>query len=380
MGNSSAQHKGFRIAVHDWFRAEGSGPTQCGFACEVYDADGQIADIFEGPSSSRLFNSPDEAVEYARSQIDAGKLESRATTPRAPDTLYHYCDARGFHGILASETLWMSDACCMKDSEELRLILDKAVEQLDALAAKEPKEPTRSRFCEKLKKSLLDLSLLEPSPLHPYVCCFSLSPHLPNQWKEYAGGGTGFAIGFSGYEIDNRCFSCMAKKHMMWHRVEYDPCKQSELLGKVIEDRLAQYLERLPKMNADEEGLEIAFAHTDLWILASYCKRPRFRVEDELRNVRSPRYVDLPPLRSQIPDAGTSDLRFRDSGGRNVPYFEFAFHVEDIVEIHFGPQNHENPSVVETFLRENGYDELKKGTQLFSRGMAMFKRFPPSGP
>lgn len=52
--------------------------------------------------------------------------------PEAPDKLYHYCEANGFHGILASKTLWMSDACSMKDSQELRLILDKAVEQLEA--------------------------------------------------------------------------------------------------------------------------------------------------------------------------------------------------------------------------------------------------------
>ncbi len=169
-------------------------------------------------------------------------------------------------------------------------------------------------------------------------------------------GGTGFAIGFSGYEIDNRCFSCMAKKHMMWHRVEYDPCKQSELLGKVIEGHLAQYLKRLPKMNPVEEELEIASAHTDLWVLASYCKRPHFRAEDELRIVRSPRHIDLPALRSQIPDAGKSDLRFRESGHRKVPYFDFAFDVEDIVEIHLGPHNHENRSAVEMFLRKNRYD------------------------
>ena len=356
----SEEYKRFRIAVHDLTRSEGSGPTQRRYCCTVHHTDGHIADIFEGPrSSSRLFNSSDEAVEYAKSQIDAGKLESKTMTnaPEAPEILYHYCDANGFHGILKSKTLWMSDACFMNDSEELRLILDKAVEQLEALAAQEPKEPTRSRFCEKLKKSLRDLSLLDSSPLHPYVCCFSLSPHLSNQWKEYAGDGTGFAIGFSGCEIDNRCFSCMPKKLMTWHRVEYDPCKQSELLGKLIQECLARYL----KMDADEDGREIAPAHSELWTLASYCKRPHFRVEDELRIVRSPTESDLPALRSQIPDAGTSDLRFRESGGRKLSYFDFAFHVEDIVEIHLGPQNHENLSVLETFLRENGYyvDRIK---------------------
>ncbi len=106
--------------------------------------------------------------------------------PEAPDKLYHYCEANGFHGILASKTLWMSDACSMKDSQELRLILDKAVEQLEALAAQEPKERGKSRFCEKLKESLLNLSLLESSPFHPYVCCFSLSPRLHDQWSKYA--------------------------------------------------------------------------------------------------------------------------------------------------------------------------------------------------
>ena len=147
----------------------------------------------------------------------------------------------------------------------------------------------------------------------------------------------------------------MAKKLMTWHLVEYDPCKQSELLRKKLDARLAHYLERLPKMNATEEGLEIASAHADLWNLASYCKRPHFRAEEEFRIVRSPCLIDLPPLRSQIPDAGSSDLRFRDSGGRKVSYFDFAFHVEDVVEIHWGPKNHEDPSVVKVFLRENGY-------------------------
>jgi hypothetical protein len=110
-------------------------------------------------------------------------------------------------------------------------------------------------------------------------------------------------------------------------------------------------------MNADKEGLEIASAHSALWTLASYCKEEStFREEHELRIVRSIRHVDLPALRSQIPDPGTSDLRFRKSGDGKVPYFDFAFHEEDIVEIHLGPQNDENPTVVKTFLWENGYD------------------------
>ena len=105
MERCSEQYKGFRIAVHDWFCAEGSGPTQCGFACEVYDADDQDVCSFEGPSPSRLFNSPDEAVEYAKFQIDAGKLEFTAmtNTPHPPSILYHYCRVDGFRGILESK-------------------------------------------------------------------------------------------------------------------------------------------------------------------------------------------------------------------------------------------------------------------------------------
>ena len=70
----SEQHKGSRIAVHDWMRSRGSGPIEQGYACAVYGAGNQLADFFEGSNSPTLFNSADEAVDYAKSQIDAGKL------------------------------------------------------------------------------------------------------------------------------------------------------------------------------------------------------------------------------------------------------------------------------------------------------------------
>ena len=65
--------------------------------------------------------------------------------PDTPDTIYHYCGVSGFHGILESKTLWMSDAYSMNDYTEHRLILDKAVEQLETLG----RRPATAAFVQR---------------------------------------------------------------------------------------------------------------------------------------------------------------------------------------------------------------------------------------
>ena len=267
--------------------------------------------------------------------------------PDTPDTIYHYCGVSGFHGILESKTLWMNDAYSMNDYTEHRLILDPAVQQLDTLS----REPANSRFCAKLKKSLLDLSAL-----HPYVCCFSSKPDLLSQWRAYSDDGAGFAIGFSGDGIDTRWTSRMDRLITL-REVEYDPCKQKTRLREVIEKCLARYLKRFPDGDTADgyEGLEIATAHADLWDLATVCKHHGFREEKEWRLVRMPRASDLAAPGSPIANVGVSEMCFRVSGDGKRPYFAFAFHVEDVVEIRLGPKNQEGRSL-EAFLRENGYD------------------------
>jgi len=277
------------------------------------------------------------------------------------DSVYHYTDVSGFQGILATKTLWLSDAYFTNDYTEHRLVLDKAVAKLKELA----KEPRNSRFCTKLEASLLGVSI------HPYVCCFSSAPDLLSQWRAYSDDGAGFAIGFSTAGIDRLWDRYFNKPWLIsFRQVEYDPGKQETQLEELIAKDLARYLELFPGEGADYgyEGLEIATAHSDVWSLATIFKNHGFFEEQEHRLIVMPKANDSPPPATDI-----RKMCFRVSGGDLVPYFPICFEAEDVTEIRLGPRNHASNirQSIEMFLWKNGYDvgriEIKNSEATYGR-------------
>jgi hypothetical protein len=270
-----------------------------------------------------------------------------------PDTtriIYHYCGANGFYGILRSKALWLSDAYFMNDYMEHRLVLDKAVEYLEALG----KEPVNRRFCERVRESLRTV------PIHPYVCCFSSKRDMLSQWRAYSDDGAGFAIGFSRDGIEDRCaLSMNLNKGVTFRQVEYEPSDQEKQLREAIANRLALYLKRFPEQQTagSNEGLEIATAHALVWDLATVCKNHGFREEGEYRIVRMPQARRFSAPNSPVP-IDTFEMLSRVSDGGIVTYFEFGFSTEDVAEIWLGPKNHgrESKYSVDVFLQTNGYD------------------------
>jgi hypothetical protein len=237
----------------------------------------------------------------------------------------------------------------MDDYTEHRLILDKAVQHLEALG----KDTRNSRFCARLKQSLRTV------PIHPYVCCFSSKPDLLSQWRAYSDDGAGFAIGFSRGGIEDRWASRL-RELVTSREVEYEPANQERKLRELIDWLLARYLKWYASQETVEtyEGLEIADAHSRVWDLAAFCKNQGFQEEAEYRIVRMPPATDLASPDPRLPDVGPSKMCFRVTANRLVPYFTFRFREEDVREIRLGPRNRQ-PEIAHSvglFLRHNGYD------------------------
>ena len=103
-----------------------------------------------------------------------------------PKTLYHYCDVSAFYGILKSKEIWLSSAYFTNDYSEQKLLIDKAVERLQATTNDDDRE-----YNDCLVVFLRNFTI------PPYIACFSSESDLLSQWRAYCGDGKGFAIGFS---------------------------------------------------------------------------------------------------------------------------------------------------------------------------------------
>jgi hypothetical protein len=270
------------------------------------------------------------------------------SSPDKPTIIYHYCGVSGFHGILSSKKVWLSNTYYMNDYMEHRWILKKAMLQLEQLALTE----ANRNFCERFRQVIKNVTT------RPYACCFSAKPDLLSQWRAYADDGAGYAIGFSTEGVKARCGSFAKDFDISLESILYKGVTQDEALRVVLSEFLKTYNTEFPNGPAGNEDVRItwtAFGH--LWRLAAHCKNHGFREEKELRIVLMPNLRELKPGVG-IADVGISDLCFRVSGNRIIPYFTFPFGVDDIVRIVLGPKNVERKHrfALELLLRHNGYD------------------------
>jgi len=268
-----------------------------------------------------------------------------------PDRLYHYCGVTGFQGILASKTLWLSDAYYMNDYTEHIWILRKAIERLSRVANDDPRKP----FSDKLTDYILAM------PVHPYICCFSMAPDLLSQWRAYSDDGAGFAVGFSASSIHKHCESFIPDQlGVRLMSVEYEDSVQDQNIDDLVAKYFNKYVSESRGVHRPTEESDALFfrAAGEIWGLAARCKNHGFMEEKEARIVLLPKHRIIPTLNKAVADVGTSKMFFRVSGQRLTPYFTFPFTAQDVIEVRLGPKNDARQMrySVEMFLIQNGYD------------------------
>lgn len=271
-----------------------------------------------------------------------------------PDVvLQHYTTAEGLDGILSSQLLRASHASYLNDSTELtharRVVRDVLHAGLTTT-----KSDVGGRFLNDWLR-LLDSSVTEPEV---YVTCFCVAEDLLSQWRGYAGGTGGHAIGFhTPLWLESDAAPVILRK------IVYQPGEQQEWIDALIGSVIG-HLERL----ASHEGTDAAVASIpnslDMCEEAiSEClfcfKHEKFEEEGEWRIVYRP--VVAGGL------AKHPTRLFRAKGGLLVPYVELelkSLHADyagrlPIWSVTIGPSAHPELAIksVVMLLRERGYPD-----------------------
>jgi hypothetical protein len=261
-----------------------------------------------------------------------------------PEIVYHYCGVDSFHGIVKSKRLWLCSAAFMNDYAEHNWLFDKGKRRVQDLIE------ASSEYAYLRRVWGIDHGS------YPHVFCFSSKGDLLSQWRAYADDGAGFAIGFSFVWV-RRAIAEAAKTlcSFRFGKVDYNEASADAFLK-----RLLGGLRRSTSTDSmSDEFREALSASINIWTSAIFFKNPAFEEEDEWRIALEPEmggpasYID-----PSFCGRGTSDVGFRVSGNRIVPYFVFPFTVDAITNIVVGPKNfaRDNVTALKFFLASNGYN------------------------
>jgi hypothetical protein len=176
--------------------------------------------------------------------------------------LYHYTDAAGLLGIIKRSSwdlgfdwpelesrldqaghLLASDVRYMNDSRELTYGAEIFVARLRD-AAGDPSLAENAQFlCQRLA-SIFSSDEVFDYPLRCFASCFCARGDLLSQWRGYAGGAGGYAIGFSRDALINRSYAMAYKdiyqtdypENTYLEPVQYGDVNAAALADKFIED------------------------------------------------------------------------------------------------------------------------------------------------
>lgn len=244
-----------------------------------------------------------------------------------PELLFHYTDAKGLLGILQHRVLWATDIFCLNDSTEVAHLFDQLKDAFAEVATGD------AILVSDSLAHFGDLAMNIARQLHAfYVTCFSETRDLLSQWRGYANGIGGFALGFDRHGL------AMDDGSLLPEKVSYDASGQRDFYRYTVADVVQHY------DPADEGWWATAMSEFFRGILqdAPHYKDPAFREEREWRIV------------ARHAQSSISSVKFRSSSTISViPYVELDITDRDGVlplkEIMIGPCP--DPDLAERNLR-----------------------------
>ena len=274
--------------------------------------------------------------------------------------LYHYCSNNAFHSIIENRRIWLSSLSLSNDSMEGKLVAEilARIAKADGLdqAATHRLQDTVSG----LEKVIDGLGF-----------CLSEEGDLLSQWRGYAADATGVSIGFSKDYLEQFAEASRSKKSgFMLQRVEYDLEIQESLIEPTyrrIKELINEGAFKFPgkrtlldarsddEVERDNEKIKSAFSRLSMTVLTLFTelfllKTSAFREEREWR------------LISHFVKGGDDTCSFRSLNDRIVPFREFDLLESEngsIVEVILGPKNITPSYVIESFLKQHGFANVK---------------------
>lgn len=313
----------------------------------------------EKPESFRTY----EDV-YAR-YLGSGGLWSKSVSnaingglKSPPKLLWHYCSVSSFEGICRSGHLYLSDLDSMNDYREGRWLRD--------LIAQKVTDAARV-FLPYLEASRIGFKV------GPFVTSLSEDGDLLSQWRGYANGGRGTAIGLLSERLSVPVFNITDEQmpgYTAVCNVIYDISVQNvvvDAIVKIINGIVNELKGRSFPVNSHSFIPCSAYINMYLHYIEPVFKNPAFSEEKEWRIIHFPKSSAMDswkdPSDLYLSDDHEADLlKFRTTTDDIVQYFSFP---DDnalssmIGGINLGPLNRMKDQPLALFLRKYGASDYK---------------------
>ena len=245
------------------------------------------------------------------------------------DVIYHYCNVDTFLKIMQNRTVFLSSSREKNDPDECRNF-DKYLEEAKDFFKGYPEEEKRLVYdVFKRYSKIYDF---------PYTASFSKSSDKLELWDRYADNGKGVAIGFALNKLSY--YDLMNEKHGKGTPIiTIDEISYNDHDLTTVKNFGEAALILLRK-GFDREFV-IMRASAMMRHLSAFTKFLPYAGENEIRMVYTPCYPYLLKKLTKIKvnPPGHLPIKFRESGGKIISYFEYSCPVSSIDSITLGPKS-----------------------------------------
>lgn len=240
-----------------------------------------------------------------------------------PETLYHYTDVHGLHGIVFSNNdseIWLTDFRSTNDPTEgchVKTLLEKSVAKnlpANAVAALGYFRNPHGGMLAEADEMLANFMWIANNLDRRFLTSFSESENELSQWVHYGAGGTGYCIGVSTESLLNQEYTAgdiTFKLQLI--PVEYRLHIQTKMINEFIADIAECYEKHAPILSTHSRALSTMYGEFDnllRWFGSAYSlefKNPHFSSEREWRlivEVTRPDSINAIPARSRVKGMG----------------------------------------------------------------------------
>lgn len=283
---------------------------------------------------------------------------------------WHYCGINSAKSIVSSTKIMLSDLNFMNDSMEGRWLFANFVRRLEQIGYKE------RIFAGYLVRTQTRFTL------GPFVFCLSADGDLLSQWRAYANGGDGLAIGFlgNGFNAMHRPVRPTQIPGMtIFNPVIYDRAVHTKFLDEMcnIVSVIIEDCEKYTFTNPDTHPFIPLAARINLnfYYIEPFFKNPAFSEEREWRLVYFPKSSLMNSWKDGFSELFLSEQRerslidFRARGPDLIPYLLFPFEESinsTISHLRLGPTSTIDKRILALFLRKYGVEAFSLSNSVAS--------------
>ena len=284
---------------------------------------------------------------------------------RIPDNssgiFHHYTTHEGLEGILRCGGLRATYRMKMSDTGEFvyakRIILQALV---DIQRCKDFSSVAKS-LVKYTRINLKNLLANSPEYSSSYCACLTVEPDHSNQWKKYAEGGRGFAIGFDLQELLNEQVANVKKgfPFIFCAPVTYDKVRQNNLVWDLMKAGISdmqRFSSTISNKATDLTALRDRITKeivANLLVLINFFKHQNYRSEREIRLM----------LDSNDGTLLTKDIKYFPCESKSIPHIfldlrDPSNNLLPLKEIKIGPKASflMEKNFLDDLLKEFGYD------------------------